>query len=104
MSYDVSLKTARGHEIFNLGNYTSNVSAAWAKALGRGLSEFDGMQASEATPFFREAVVSMLQAPGEYEDMMPDSGWGTYDGALNYLLNIYLHCRKEPDSILSMDY
>lgn len=102
MSYDVSINTARGHEIFNLGNYTSNVCGAWAKALGRSMDEFDGMKAAEAGPFFRDAAIAMLSDPDAYEALMPDNGWGDYEGTLHFLQKIYLHCRMEPDGVLQI--
>jgi hypothetical protein len=104
MSYSTYLNTARGNTIFDLGNYTSNVCGAWGKALGRGLDEFDGMKASDAAPFFRDAVLRMLESPEEYESLMPDNDWGDYEGTLGYLQNIYLHCMKEPDGVLYMHY
>lgn len=104
MSYDVSLTTARGHQIFDLGNYTSNVVGAWARALGKPLSEFDKMKAADAEPYFRDAVTKMLNKPDEFERLMPENNWGDFEGTMKFLLNIYLHCRKEPEALLSISY
>lgn len=106
MSYWVYLTTndALGdeHVLVEVGNYTSNVSAMWAKALGHQLRDLHGRTASEATENLARAVADMAACPDLYEAMNPANGWGDYQGALNYLTRLYDGCRRWPDSTITI--
>lgn len=101
MSYDVWFHVELdGHrvEVASVGNYTSNCSPMWAKALREGNpdlpngaegklwpSELGGRKASEIGPWLAKACAHMGANPSEYTTMNPENGWGSYEGALAYL-------------------
>jgi hypothetical protein len=100
MSYDVALTIDTGGseplQVVECGNYTSNVSPMWAKALGRSLGDYDGAPCSEAAGPLAAGVRAMEANPDDYRSMGPSNGWGDYDGALKYLRGIAEACAANP--------
>lgn len=105
MSYDIYLKqmVTEEKEVADIGNYTSNVCDMWEKALGMPLKRLDSMTAEFAIPYLAIGIKNMTDNPQEYEEMNPDNGWGDYDGALNYLVELLEGCKKFPNSRICMD-
>jgi hypothetical protein len=102
VSYDVWFHVdVDGHrvQVAEVGNYTSNCSPMWAKALrdanpdlpkgpeGEPLwpSELNGRKASEIGQWLAKACAHMASSKAEYMVMNPENGWGDYEGALAYL-------------------
>jgi hypothetical protein len=105
MSYDISLviETGAGNwvEAVEIGNYTSNVSGMWAKALGgQRLRELDNVSAGSAAAKLSAAVKAMEKDPGEYRKMNPENGWGDYEGALEYLRSLANACEQHPACVI----
>lgn len=103
MSYDVYLMIDTGAPedewptAIEIGNYTSNVSGMWRKALGGiSLREFHHVNAAEAAPKLAAAVTEMEADPDAYREMEPSNGWGDYEGALAYLRRLAEACAKHP--------
>jgi len=86
MSYDGYIERD-GEIVGELGSYTSNVGPMWSKALGCRLQDTSGWDVRTAAIVFRGAADQMRLDPEAYEAMAPANGWGTYEGALRYLVN-----------------
>lgn len=104
MSYDIYLEIDTGSDcmttVVDVGNYTSNVSPMWFKALGERLSAFDGRNAGESAPLLDLGIQAMRDGRAEYEAMNPDNGWGRYDGALGYLQTLRNRCAEHPKTTI----
>lgn len=92
-----------------VGNYTSNVSGMWARALEAtagdaaprrardeavSLSATDGWTCERAAPVLIAAAGWMRGHRAELVDLNPENGWGNYDGALDYLERAAALCRQ----------
>jgi hypothetical protein len=99
-----------------IGNMTYNVNAMFSKALGRedmgapaavlfggvpALSHMDGKRAGDFVDVLRMAVIHMREHPEQYKPMEPKNGWGSYDGALEYLERLLHACADNPDLMVS---
>lgn len=104
MSYDIYLEIDTGAEypatVVDCGNYTSNVSGMWKKALGERLAEFDGRNAGESVPLLDAGIKAMSSSPDEYREMNPANGWGSYEGALTYLVDLRSYCAEHPKTTI----
>ena len=79
MSYDMSI----GEESFN---YTYNVSYMWSAAIPEtGIRSHYGMTGRDAIDPLGEIIGYMLDNEKELRKMEPDNGWGSYDGALDFV-------------------
>lgn len=82
-------------------NYTSNVSGMWSKALGGetlgDLIEAKGKRNADLVEPLTVAVAEMKEAPEFFREMNPSNGWGSYEGALDYLVWMLEMCRAVPD-------
>lgn len=105
MSYDISLTEKQwvDAEVADIGNYTSNVSQMYVKAIGKALSEFDGLMAKDAIHMLKEGVAEMRDNPDEFKKLNPINGWGDYEGALDYLRNFLQECEKNPSATIKID-
>lgn len=112
MSYDVSLHMkidTGGPELVNycaadIGNYTSNVSRMWNEALGLPLADLDGETAGDHATRLRLAVDDMTFRVGHYQAMNPANGWGSYDGALDYLTRLRDACIAHPKAVIYISH
>ena len=108
MSWDVSLMIDTGDkelvEVVDLGNYTYNVSPMYYKAFERkgGFRSLDGMRVKKAIPILERAIQRMKDDPKQYKKMNPENGWGDYEGALEYLMDILDGCKKHPKTIIKI--
>lgn len=101
---EISYPTEDGRYV-GCGNYTSNVSPMWHKALESagwpgGLAQFDGKSGCHAGPPLEWAVEHMKADPDAYRAMNPENGWGNYEGAMHYLATIAEFCRRYPKATL----
>lgn len=114
MSYDIALgvhvrnpKTGREnwYEIIEIGNMTSNVSGMWRLASPEtdGLAGLDGMLAEQAVGPLSQAVLKMRADPDAYLLMEPSNGWGSYDGAMEFMSRVLKFCRQHPGLTISVD-
>jgi hypothetical protein len=104
MSYDLYLQIDTGGEhpatVYDVGNYTSNVSGMWAEALGYPLADLHGRTAADAIPDLRAAIRRMGDDPGMYRAMEPANGWGNAEGARGYLARLLDGCEANPKSAI----
>lgn len=108
MSYDVSLGTYvrdRWYGIVDVGNMTSNVAGMWRLASPDtdGLAGLHGMMAEKAVQPLSQAVLRMRADPEAYVPMEPSNGWGSYQGAMDFMDRILKACRKHPALTIYID-
>lgn len=108
MSHDIWLTIDTGAEepacVADVGNYTSNVSGMWARALGERLKEFDGRNADESVGALDVGIAAMRANPDEYRAMNPANGWGCYEGAVEYLVGLRAACARHPKTTIRVSY
>jgi len=82
-------------------NITHNVTPMWIKAeCYDALYNSDGMLAEETLPIIERAINEMLPNGPEYSLLEPSNGWGSYDGALVFLMNWRDLLRLYPKGII----
>jgi hypothetical protein len=91
-------------QLAEVGNYTSNVSAMWCKALGHPLGDLAEKNAGESLPALQRAVAAMEADPGSYEAMNPPNGWGNYEGTLDYLRRLRDACAEHPKATIRISH
>ncbi|MEU0665735.1 hypothetical protein ABZ508_26615 [Streptomyces lavendulocolor] len=112
MSYDISLHLqidTGGPEpvdycAADIGNYTSNVSGMWSDALGYRLTDLKGKTAGDCVADLKRAVTDMETRPDHYRAMNPCSGWGDYEGALDYLRELRDACIAHPKAEIHISH
>jgi hypothetical protein len=79
-------------------NVTYNLSPMFYKAfdLEDGIRGLDKMLCSEAAPHIEEAIRRMTTDKDEYVKLNPENGWGTYDGAMEFLNEWFDAVREHP--------
>jgi hypothetical protein len=106
MSYWTYMQIDTGGEhaaiVDEIGNMTSNVSAIWTDAMGVHLRELDGKLGSELIPIIEPAVAKLKDPSNHdrYRAMEPSNGWGSLQGATEYLERILEGCRNHPKAHL----
>ena len=94
MSYDVWIENARGQDLFALGaNYTYNVAPMFFHAVGSSPTRWDGKGAGEVAKLAIIALSAFGADPELYRAMNPPNGWGNFEGASEFLSDIYHACR-----------
>lgn len=108
MSYDIYLQIDTGAEhptsVDDIGNYTSNVSGMWTKALGYPLADLHDRNAGDAIADLDKAITTMQANCEEYRAMEPANGWGDYRGALEYLRKLREGCAKHPKTTIYVSH
>lgn len=99
MSYDIHLEMT-----VDIGNYTSNVAPMWTKALGYRLADLHTKTADDALDDLRRAVQHMQDHPDVYRALEPSNGWGSYDGALDYLRRLLDACTTHPEAMIRISH
>lgn len=108
MSYDIWLDIDTGGPepatVCEVGNYTSNVSDMWARALGYRLGDLHDRQCAECIDDLKRAVDHILDPANraDYEAMNPSNGWGSHEGAADYLVQLLNACRCHPKATVKI--
>lgn len=108
MSYWVGFEIDTGGD-FRAGvgddrNYTSNCAGMWELALGRSLADYNGAPSSEAAGPLAAAVERMAMNPSEFRPMEPGNGWGSYEGAMEYLRWIAETAQAHPRTTIRVSH
>ena len=98
MSWDISLK----QEVYEVGNYTSNVARMYNKAIGKSMRDFEGMVAEDALSLLQDCYYEMTSDPEAYKELNPENGWGNYDGAVAYLKKLIDGCKEFPTAVIEV--
>lgn len=100
MSYDVHLRIdTGGAEPVAITEYhcpTYNLAPMFKYALGFGLRELDGRLAGVVIHELRRAIAAMQNDPRTFKGLNPPNGWGSYEGALEFLQNFLKDCLEHP--------
>ena len=108
MSYDIYLGIDTGAAdlttVYEVGNYTSNVSPMWTRALGQPLSELHGMTAADAVPLLDAGIAALEADPAGFRELNPANGWGRYEGALKYLEELRAGCAEHPKTVVRVSH
>lgn len=120
MSYDCYFVTKiDGNDVTleECGNYTSNVSSMWRKALASATGNpetwdkwCDRACYESVEPLFGRDMVDVLDRatswmrthPEEFTSLDPGNGWGDFDGALRYLETIFEAAKKWPSGMFQV--
>ena len=100
MSYDfdLSIDTGAGNRAYAYNaSPTFNLSGMFAAAFEGGISAtLKGKSAAEAAPLIRAALDKMLADPPAFKALNPPNGWGTYEGAIQFLQEFAQACAEHP--------
>ena len=100
MSYDVRLVIDTGGRqpaaVTETHSPTYNLGAMFAEALGRPLRSLTDKTAEECTPLLRKAIAAMEDEPARFKTLNPANGWGSYEGALQFLRSFQQDCANHP--------
>lgn len=112
MSWDVWLAIDTGLEEASVTedhNYTWNVSRMYDKAFSRtldgdgGLSTLAGMKADLAGTLIDRVLHEMEANASVYQAMNPANGWGSFDGAMEFLRKIRRDCLAHPACVVRVE-
>jgi hypothetical protein len=82
-------------------NITHNVTPMWRKAgVYEALYKSDGKMAKEVGDVIKRGVCLMELHPDEYKKLNPPNGWGSYEGALEFLFEFAMACDRYPKAII----
>jgi hypothetical protein len=96
MSYDISIGQMNR-------NMTSNVSRMWDRAMpDLNLRDMNGETGAVCLPHLEAGMLDMARNRHAYEDMLPNSDWGSYGGALSVLVEMAAECRANPHAVVSV--
>lgn len=81
-----------------VGYYTYNVSPMYTKAMDiPGLTDgLDGKKCCKMIKTLEKGIKNMEENPKDYKKLNPKNGWGDYEGALKFLKDILIACKKYP--------
>ena len=97
MSYDMGI----GEESFN---YTYNVSKMWYGCYPeKGIREHYGLSGEEAIPVLRRLREDMEDHSEQNIELEPANGWGSYEGALNFVSSLIGASIRNKDEVWSGD-
>ena len=100
MSFDSYLEIDTGGkypaDVCVVGTYTSNVAWMWREALDRPLRDLDGANAGQAAQALTAALAVLAERADYFRANQPCDGWGSYEGALQYLTVLRDRCLEHP--------
>lgn len=80
---------------------THNVLPMWRLAgCDKALYESEGKQAAEILPDLERGLAAMREEPDRFHDLNPSNGWGTYEGAVEWLANLIDVCAAHPNAVV----
>jgi len=97
MSYDLNI----GDESFN---YTYNVSKMWYACYpDKGIRKHYGLSGKESVPVLRKLREYMENNYISLVEIEPDNGWGSYEGAVQFVGRLILAGIRNPNEIWEGD-
>lgn len=94
---DVGNKEIDTIEIGENFNVTHNLVPMWHKAgCYRALYKCDGKLALEIVPALKKSLNKMLKNPIDFKKLNPQNGWGSYEGAIDFLYGLIKEFSKYP--------
>lgn len=103
MSLDFSLVRSVPTEICN-NNITHNLTNLW-EVLGiyEELYNSHGKYANEVCNKLRTALDTLLKEPVYFRQYNSPNGWGTVEGAINFLTRVVEACKENPEATIFID-
>jgi hypothetical protein len=93
MSYDIKI----GNKSFN---YTFNVAEMWYRAVPtHGIKVIDSMLAGEAYYKLCKIRQYMEENYEQLKMIEPDNGWGTFNGAYDFICKLTLACLDDDEAL-----
>lgn len=95
-------------EYIDIGNQTYNISPMYSHAMqsstgkNKSLNDFNGMTCKEALVILEPTLKQLSENPEIYTLMNPPNGWGSYEGAVEYLSAIVEGCNQIPEGVLNV--
>ena len=97
MGYAMSL----GQDDFN---YTYNVSKMWYSCYpDKGIREIYGKTGRDAAPILFKLAEYMQDNKDKLLEFEPENGWGSFDGAYEFVLKLLDSSLRQPDEIWEGD-
>jgi hypothetical protein len=101
MSLDVTLTRVQPTEVYH-DNITHNVGA-----MARAAGLYDALwqpevakivTAAQLIPILQKGLASLKAHPTKFKRLSPESGWGTYEGLVEFVEHYLAACRALPDA------
>lgn len=110
MSLDLTLESIQckecGHAMVEKSfNYTYNASKMWYEMFpeDEGMVKIEGMTGQEAQPKLLHAIKNMRKNKEVLKLLEPTNGWGSYEGFLSFLRQLYKASQEFPSSVWRAD-
>ena len=84
-------------------NITHNLGEMW-RQLGvyDALYNSAGKKAKDVLPVMREGLRLMVENPGKYKRFSATNGWGTYEQALPWLIELVAEFEEHPNGVIGI--
>ena len=80
-------------------NATHNLVSMWQEAgVYSALYESDGARAGNLLDALRIGLADMTNRPEAYRALSPSNGWGSYEGAVDFLESLIRKCTEFPEA------
>ena len=84
-------------------NITHNLNHMWKKAdIYDALYNSEGCEAQEILPILIDGLADMVANKEEYEKLNSPNGWGVYENAVPWLIELIQGCKDYPDSVIEV--
>ena len=85
-------------------NYTYNVADMWYKAAPeKGIRIIYDLSGEEAATILKTMLIFMIDDQEEMLKMEPENGWGSYEGAMNFIISLIIASNRNKQEIWSGD-
>jgi hypothetical protein len=82
-------------------NATHNLSKMWIEAgVYDALYESHGKTASEIRGSVADGLSLMRKEPNRFKALNPPNGWGSYEGAIEFLESLLIGCDATPKAVI----
>jgi len=84
-------------------NITHNLTPMWKKAgIYDALYNSAEFEAQEILPILIDGLADMVMNKEEYEKLNSPNGWGLYENAVPWLIELIQKCKDYPDSVIEI--
>ena len=84
-------------------NITHNLVPMWKKAgIYDALYNSEDMEARDILPILIDGLADMVANEEEYEKLNSPNGWGLYENAVPWLIELIQGCKDYPDSVIEV--
>lgn len=84
-------------------NITHNLVPMWEKAgIYDALYNSEGLEAREVLPILIDGLTDMVANPKKYEKLNSPNGWGLYENAMPWLIELIEGFKDNPEAIIEI--